>query len=595
MKHLLCLFSCLLISFTLFADCTVYYAGAFTSPKAYAWTSGNEMSWPGQAMTATSYTYGGNPVYTITFTTNYQNIIFNNGGSQKTADLTMQCGKLYTGSAWVAYTPGDTAAVVPATDPEDLLPLDPNMSNQLLAPAESEDVMRQGFYWDSNTLTTYGRTKWIDFKNNGYASQIAAAGFTIVWLPSPVASSGGLGYHPTCWSSFDSGLGTKTNLKLLVDSLHLFGVKAMADIVVNHRGNSSGWCTFAADNFGANYGSDLQPNGNYQFSNNHIVSDDEAISGGHCTTTGNPDSGIEAYAGARDLDHTNPYVRAAVCSYLAFLQGEIGFDGWRYDLVKGYAPRYLAHYNRSSLPYMSVGEYFDGNLANLEGFIDATDHCTMLFDFAAKFSAFNQGIAADSYGKLKQTQGNKLHRDPAYSRYAVTFIDNHDTFCRNDLGGNEFKDNTSSGQSLANSNNHKKVLEANAYLLSMPGVPCVFWPHWRTFPTQISQMIAARKLVGIHSESQVVSEETGGPYKYSATVEGHRGSLIVRLGSSRDTSTPDGYTLYTSGDLYSIFVKVNPTALEQTTVTDVHKVMRDGRILILRDGQTYDMLGRIVE
>ena len=41
--------------------------------------------------------------------------------------------------------------------------------NTVAVPSESEDVMLQGFYWDSHSLTKYGRTKWVDFNNNNYA------------------------------------------------------------------------------------------------------------------------------------------------------------------------------------------------------------------------------------------------------------------------------------------------------------------------------------------------------------------------------------------------------------------------------------------
>ena len=52
--------------------------------------------------------------------------------------------------------------------------------------------------------------------------------------------------------------------------------------------------------------------------------------------------------------------------------------------------------------------------------------------------------------------------DPKMSPYVVTFVDNHDTY-RND--------------NCITSN----VLAANAFILAMPGTPCVFWPHWTAY------------------------------------------------------------------------------------------------------------------
>jgi len=56
--------------------------------------------------------------------------------------------------------------------------------------------------------------------------------------------------------------------------------------------------------------------------------------------TGGPDSG-DGHAVGRDLDHTNPDVGAAIKEFLKRFQ-KVGFKGWRYDLVKGYAGMFVA-------------------------------------------------------------------------------------------------------------------------------------------------------------------------------------------------------------------------------------------------------------
>lgn len=475
--------------------------------------------------------------------------------------------------------------------------------NTVAVPSESEDVMLQGFYWDSHSLTNkYGRTKWVDFNNNNYAQEIGDAGFTLIWLPSPVQSEGGLGYHPKCWSSLDSGLGTTTPLKTLIKNLHSNGVKVIADIVVNHRASNSGWCQFAADNFGSAYGSTSAPDGRYQFTEAHICSDDEAFSSSksNCkgsTTRGAKDSGVETYAAARDLDHSNTYVRDAVKSYLAFLKGNAGFDGWRYDLVKSYAPSYLEEYNLSSNPYLSVAEYYDGNAATLKSYIGKTNNHTMVFDFATKFFAFNNGIAKGQYNNLKD-ENSKLFHMAGMSKYAVTFIDNHDTFERSDATGNEFYQYNCT---LTAATPKKMILQANAYLLSMPGIPCVFWPHWRTFGTEINAMIAARKAAGIHSESQIISEQShnGQTTKgyYEAYVQGHRGTLCIQIGNGIATylqdKTSEGYELKASGPEYKMWVKLSDTAVENVSAAarKVEKRIENGQLVIVVDGVRYNAAG----
>ena len=41
------------------------------------------------------------------------------------------------------------------------------------------------------------------------------------------------------------------------------------------------------------------------------------------------------------------------------------------------------------------------------------------------------------------------------------------------------------------------TLAANAYLLAMPGTPCIFYPHWRDHQYVLQQMILARRLADI--------------------------------------------------------------------------------------------------
>ena len=99
---------------------------------------------------------------------------------------------------------------------------------------ESEDVLLQGFYWDSQKVT--GWTQMLS-----YSEEISHV-FTGVWLPpSASAENGGavgdnnVGYHPRLWNDQNSCWGTADDLKALIADFHSRGVKVMADIVVNHR------------------------------------------------------------------------------------------------------------------------------------------------------------------------------------------------------------------------------------------------------------------------------------------------------------------------------------------------------------------------
>lgn len=405
------------------------------------------------------------------------------------------------------------------------------------APAESEDIMLQGFYWDSQS-----ETGWT--KLDKLAPQIGKT-FTCIWLPPSASAEGGgavggnnVGYHPRQWNNQTSCWGTADDLKTLITDLHAQGVRVIADIVVNHRAGDTDWGNFTADDFGT-YGS-------YQLTAAHICHNDEmntdASSGSwYGQATGAADTG-ENWGGARDLDHTSTYVQDDVKAYLNWLKGEFGYDGWRYDFVKGFGGEYVGLYNDATSPYLSVGEYWDGSYDKVAAWINATEKKSMAFDFPMKYDALNNGLAKSDYSKMTWKEnyvtprpaGMIHHRD--YNRYAVTFVDNHDTY----RDANKFTG---------------YVEQAYAFILSAPGVPCVFWPHWRSNQTAIDAQASARRTAGIHSQSEV--EVTVCDKYYESLSVGKRGSLICRIGFAAPREVPEGYFLACNGTNWWYYLSDN--------------------------------------
>lgn len=466
------------------------------------------------------------------------------------------------------------------------------------APAQCPDVMLQGFYWNSNTDNGFGRTKWIDLKNNGNAVEIGKW-FDLVWLPPCTKSSGGLGYHPKQYSSLDSDLGTKSNLLAIIDSLHQNGCRVVADIVVNHCDGTT-WCTFNKLNFGT-YGT-FQPTAAWICQTDEMNSDPKAEACLGKATGGNDDGydGEANYAASRDWDHGQQQVRDMVKAYLKWLRYEVGFDGFRYDYCKGFHMSHVNDYNTAAKPYFSVLEYWDGNVNTLQSRLNDAGWNTLTFDFATYYTALKGGIAAGYYQGCK---GAGL-LGAGKARYACTYVDSHDTFQRyptTDVAG------TGDGSSVTSAPD--VVLACNAYILSMPGVPCVFWPHWVTFKPQIKAMINARYKTGVHSESSV-SDEAGNGY-YKATITGTNGQIRLLLGpNSGYNNTPSGFTQAAKGTNWAVYYKTNSarldkdknrlpivTGLEQAEAEvapvreSAKKVMVDGQLYIIQDGKMYDVMG----
>lgn len=456
-------------------------------------------------------------------------------------------------------------------------------------PAECEDVMLQAFYWDSykdqsGSDSKYGRTKWIDLWRD---SAMINAYFDLVWLPpSAKAGTDGVGYNHKQLSNQTSSWGTKGKLMDLIATLHAGNTRVLADIVINHRANKSNWCDFMEDNFGG-YGA-------YQLTEAHICSDDECFTTSSSTCYGSEVHGAKdtgsKFDGLRDLDHTSEYVQTWAKAYLNWMKDTMKYDGFRHDMTLGFHGSYLGMYNEASEPYLSVSELWEG-LTRQRQHLTETDSNTMIFDFQQKYE-LHKAIVNGNYQLLKKNMNS--FRGVGLERYAVTFIDNHDTFERDGYGNNQY-----AGQycDLNKADIKAKILQAYAYILSMPGVPCVFWPHWKKYQSEINKMIEVRKQAGIHSESKVL-EETSGSYAYSGTIQGHKKKVIVRLGKNRDMTIPAGYWKCVDGDHYTMYIEVGEGIDEVESgkpQVKGQKFIQDGKLLIRVGDKVYDVQGKVVE
>ena len=423
--------------------------------------------------------------------------------------------------------------------------------NGTSVPSECEDVMLQGFYWDSNQDDKgHGNTRWSTLQ--AQATEINAY-FDLVWLPPSAKSSGGVGYHPKQYNNQNSDWGKRTELEELIATFHAGNTRVVADMVINHIEGKDGWCTFYEQNFGK-YGT-FPVDGSYICNGDEMNSDPDA-SECHGKATGGNDDGYGAesnYAAARDLAHDNEKVREMCRAYAKWMIDEMKYDGFRYDYCKGFHTSHVGDYNQAAAAYFSVMEYWDGNAGVLWERIQEASCNTLTFDFALKYTAFNNGIASGNYSGCKAPGLLGMGK----GKYSVTFVDNHDSYQRdnNEFGG--------FGNSMK-SHMKGKLLQCNAFMLSMPGVPCVFYPHWKEYKSDIAPMVLARKAVGVHSESAVSDE--GDAAGYRATVTGTNGTLIIELGN-RVSASQAGYTKAASGDGYAMWIKTNSAVVPQLIVT----------------------------
>jgi alpha-amylase len=391
-------------------------------------------------------------------------------------------------------------------------------------------VLLQGFHWDSCAGAPEngkpGAKAWYRILKEN-AEVIRNAGFTWVWFPPSCDSLAPQGYIPRRWNVLDSSFGSSMELRATIAALG--PVKAMADVVLNHRvGVHTGGADFAEPSFPDNRAA--------------ICRDDESGVG-----TGAADTG-ERHPCGRDLDHTNPGVREAIKDHLHLLKS-LGFRGWRYDLVKGYHGRFVGEYNEATDPEFSVGEYFDTDRQKVCYWIDATRGSSAAFDFPTRYLLY-EATLKDDYSALRSNNYGRTVAGGLIGYWpgrAVTFVDNHDTEYRRER---EHQANYDSTRHFPGT----KVDVAYAYVLTHPGTPCVFWPHYFDFGPRtrekISQLLQVRGEAGLHAESALEIREANRGL-YAAFIDG---KVAMKLGS-RDWTPGHGWHIRVWGEHFAVWTR----------------------------------------
>lgn len=407
-------------------------------------------------------------------------------------------------------------------------------------PANYDGVMLQGFYWDS-----YSDTKWTNLTSQ--ADELSKY-FNLIWVPQSgwCNSATDMGYYPRYWFDQNSAFGTEQELRTMISTFKAKGTGIIADVVVNHKNGVYKWCDFANEtvkgkNTNKTYSVTWDNTGYTQICNN-----DEANTATKSEAKGKikgaDDTGL-GDTGCRDLDHTNATTQQNIKTYEDFLLNEMGYTGFRYDFVKGYDPKYIKMYNEASKPKFSVGEYWHGAVTTtskegdhpfggVKDWVDATDKTSAAFDFPMKYLI--KGAFNDGNWKLldKNLTSTLVGIEP---QYAVTFIDNHDT-----------------GEPHVNPDPQRANVEAaNAYILAMPGTPCIWISHWKPYKYTIKKCILARKIAGVTNTSSIKVSE-GQDKGYVLIVEGNKGNVMLLLGSPTYDTT--GYQLACEGPEFKYYV-----------------------------------------
>ena len=401
-------------------------------------------------------------------------------------------------------------------------------------PANYNGVMLQGFSWNA-----YDYAQWKALE----AQTSELKGFIdLVWVPQSgkcAETEQVMGYKPYYYFNHNSSFGTEEELRSMIKTFKANGIGTIADVVVNHR-NTEGWFTFPAETY---------KGVTYQMQSTDICKNDD---GGKTLTqakkdgvslSNNNDEGDD-FGDCRDLDHKSTNVQKVVKAYLKFLKEDLGYEGFRYDMVKGFAASHVGDYNDATGIKFSVGEYWDG-VGNIKNWINNTGKKSGAFDFPFHYNMTN-AINKSDWTKLNDAC---LMSNSDYRQYAVTFVENHDIQVREDKSNDGSKDPIPTTY----------IPAANAFLIAMPGTPCIFQPHWRAYEHELKSMIEARKLVGITNTSSYSNYASNKQYFANAVNGTNNRKLLVVVGVPSMMTTPSKteYTRILSGKNYMYYLSNN--------------------------------------
>lgn len=130
-----------------------------------------------------------------------------------------------------------------------------------------------------------------------------------------------------------------------------------------------------------------------------------------------------------DLDFQNPNVIEELYHWGKWYKDFTNIDGYRLDAVKSIDSSFFKGWLDKQKSYhtndvYAVGEYWSGDLNELNTYLNDSGHCMHLFDVPLHYSLFNASSSYDTYDMSRILDHTLVS---SQNEYACPFVDNHDT------------------------------------------------------------------------------------------------------------------------------------------------------------------------
>lgn len=360
------------------------------------------------------------------------------------------------------------------------------------------EIMLQGFEWN---LPADGK-HWNRLARK--ALSLRMKGVTSIWLPP--ATKGASGVNDVGYAVYDlydlgefdqrgsvrTKYGTVNEYTRAISVLHLFGIRSLSDMVMNHRMGAEKTETVKTHLVTPNNRLEISPEiqdsvlytcftfpgrhdkySRFKWNSSCFTALDYAqndpdhhlflIDGKSFAPDVDGELGNYDYLMGCDVDVRLPKVKKELVKWGLFYIKKTNVDGFRLDAVKHISASFIHDWlaalrAQTGRQLFAVGEYWSVNLDSLLWYINETDGTLSLFDVPLHQHFHDISCNDGSYDMGSMLNGtlNKARPD-----LAVTFVDNHDTQPEQSL------------QSFVES--WFKPAAYGIILLRGQGIPCVFW------------------------------------------------------------------------------------------------------------------------
>ena len=387
------------------------------------------------------------------------------------------------------------------------------------APLPENAVLFQYFHW-------YARDDgglWRELRDN--AKMLRERGITAIWIPPCYKGADGpkdVGY--AVYDLYDLGefdqkngtrtkYGTKDELLEAINSCHDAGLEVYADIVLNHRAGADEteevtaievnkndrnvpdsepykirtWTKFNFPGRGDTHSSfkwdascftSVDVNADEPGEDKLYLLNGKSFSEGVSEEFGNFDHLMGC-----DVDEQNGAVRDELFRWGRWLLETTRVDGFRVDAVKHMPGDFFKAFFENAEQHLGrdllrIGEYWSGELPDLEKYLEQAGPIMKLFDAPLHFK-FVEAAKAGAEGDLRTILDDSLVK--SHPDLAVTFVENHDT---------------QPGQALQSPiADWFKPLAYAFILLRREGYPCIFYGDYFGYENDENALVSHRVLI----------------------------------------------------------------------------------------------------